>query len=167
MATDAPDDGILVNQVLSTSVGASCTGPAPNCTTVTTIAARTITLTDVTSAFTLTGLPDTTVSSDGTVTMTVTTNSTGGYLVTVQATAASLIGSAGNTETIPIELLGVRETGTIPFLPLSANTPIVVHQQDTATAPGGDAVSNDYQIQIPYVPSDNYATTLEYIVSAQ
>jgi len=170
VATNAPDGGVLTNLVVSTSVGSTCAADSVDagCTTSTAIAARTITLTDLTSSFTLAGLPNSTVGSDGTVTMTVTTNSTGGYLVTVQATTAALTGAtAGNTTTIPIGLLGVRETGTQSFFPLSADTPLTVHQQDTPSASGGDAVSNDYQIEIPAVPSDTYSTTLDYIVSAQ
>ncbi|MDQ1398789.1 MAG: hypothetical protein QOK20_721, partial [Acidimicrobiaceae bacterium] len=41
------------------------------------------------------------------------------------------------------------------------------HQQNAASAPLGDAVSNDYQVQIPFVAPDTYSATLEYIVSAQ
>ena len=63
--------------------------------------------------------------------------------------------------------MGVRESGTTPFRPLSSNAPLVVHQQNVRSAPGGDAVSNDYQVRIPYVPSDTYSATLDYIVSAQ
>jgi len=169
-ATGAADGLVLTNRIVSTSNGSTCVADsvAIGCTASVAIAARTITLTDPTSSFTLTGLPNSTVGSDGKVTMTVTTNSTGGYLVTVQAATGSLTGATpGNTTTIPVGLLGVRETGTQPFLPLSADTPLTVHQQDTPSGPGGDAVSNDYRIQIPSVPSDTYSTTLDYIVSAQ
>ena len=100
--------------------------------------------------------------------MTVTTNSAAGYLVTVQGTSGSLTGAApGNTATIPIGAMGVRETGTTAFQPLSGDLPSVVHQQGAPSAPGGDAVSNDYQVQIPNVASDTYSATLDYIVIAQ
>lgn len=170
VATGAADGGVLTNRIVSTSAGTTCAADsvAAGCTTSTTIDARTITLSDLTSSFTLTGLPNSTVGSDGTVTMTVTTNSTGDYLVTVQAATASLTGATpGNTTTIPIGLLGVRETGTESFFPLSVDTPLTVHRQDTPSGPGGDAVSNDYRITIPSVPSETYSTTLDYIVSAQ
>ena len=164
-------DGVLANLVASTTVGSTCPagGTDPRCATATTIAARSITLTDLTSSFTLTGLPNSTVASDGTVSMTVTTNSAGGYLVTVRGVTTELVGATpGNTATIPIDRMGVRESGASPFfLPLSANDPVVVHQQDGPSAPGGDAVSNDYEVRIPFVPSDTYSTTLDYIVSAQ
>ncbi len=163
-------DGALANRVVSTSVGSSCpeTTAGARCVTSTALAARSITLTGLTSSFTLTGLPDSTVSSDGTVTMTVTTNSSGGYVVTVQATTTSLTGAApGNPTTIPIGQLGVRESGTEQFRALSADSSLTVHEQNVPSAPDGDAVSNDYQIQIPFVSSDTYSTTLEYVASAQ
>jgi uncharacterized repeat protein (TIGR01451 family) len=163
-----PGDGVLTNQVSSTSTGSVC-GPdatALPCATTTPVAARTITLTDLTPSFTLTGLPNSTVSSNGTVTMTVTTNSASGYLVSVQPADDSLTGSPGNTETIPIGQLGVRESGTDAFRPLSDLGPLTVHRQATPSAPGGDAVSNDYQVEIPFVSSDTYSAELDYIVSA-
>lgn len=166
----ATGDAVLTNRVISTSVGSTCAEDtaAAGCATATVVAPRTITLTGLTDSFTLSGLPDSTVSSDGTVTMTVTTNSQSGYLVTVQARATSMTGgTAGNTVTIPISALGVRESGTDDFHPLSADTSLIVHQQDVASAPDGDAVSNDYRIHIPYVPSDTYSVALDYIVSAR
>jgi hypothetical protein len=99
--------------------------------------------------------------------MTITTNSASGYLVSVQPTSDTLTGAVpGNTETIPIGQLGVRESGTDPFRPLSVLDPLTVHEQDTPSAPGGDAVSNDYQVEIPFVPSDTYSAELDYIVTA-
>jgi uncharacterized repeat protein (TIGR01451 family) len=168
--TTGNGDAVLTNQVTSTSTGSVC-GPGATalpCVTATPVAARTITLTGLTPSFTLTGLPNTTVSSDGTVTMTVTTNSASGYLVSVQPTTDTLTGAVpGNSETIPIEQLTVRESGTEPFRPLSDLAPLTVHRQDTPSAPGGDAVSNDYRIEIPFVPSDTYTAELDYIVTAQ
>jgi hypothetical protein len=61
----------------------------------------------------------------------------------------------------------VRETGASQFRPLSASTPLVVHRQNVPSAPGGDAISNDFRIQIPFVSSDTYSATLDYIASAQ
>jgi hypothetical protein len=153
----------------STSIGATC-GPDDTdlpCFTTTPVAARSITVTDFTSSFTLTGLPNSTVSSDGALTMTVTTNSASGFLVSVRPTTATLTGAVpGNTETIPIGQVEVRESGTDAFRPLSDLGPLTVHKQDTPSAPGGDAVSNDYRVEIPFVPSDTYSAGLEYIVSA-
>ncbi len=102
------------------------------------------------------------------MTMTVFTNSFGGYSVTAQATTARLVAqSPGNTDTIPIERLRVRPSGSTAFTPLSATQPFVVQQQDVASAAGGDAVSNDYQVDIPFVGADTYATTVEYIATAR
>ncbi|TDW24390.1 DUF7507 domain-containing protein [Kribbella kalugense] len=159
-------DGVLTNTVTSEAVGENC---APgDCTTSTPIAPLTLTLTGLTTSFLLTGLPNSTISSDGTVTMTVTTNSTTGYSVSVQAAGTALLpATPGNPATIPIDQLGVRESGDADFVPLSSTDPVVVHQQNAASAPGGDAVSNDYQIRIPFVSSDTYSTTLDYIASSQ
>ncbi|MDP9074136.1 MAG: DUF11 domain-containing protein, partial [Actinomycetota bacterium] len=163
-------DGVLTNRVVSASVGSTCTAGSvdPRCATATTVAARSITLSDLTPSFTLAGVPTSTVSSTGAVTMTVITNSTSGYLVTVQAAGAWLVGSApGNTTTMAVGQLAVRETGTPAFRALSAASALVVHQQNAASAPRGDAVSNDYQVHIPFVPPDTYSARLDYVVSAQ
>lgn len=164
-------DGILDNRVVSTSVGANCPADSQDsrCVASVPVAQQVISLTGLTPSFTLAGLPDSTVSSDGTLTMTVATNSSSGYVVAVQAASPSLTGTTpGDTDsTIPIDRLSVRETGTSEFQPLSASTPLVVHRQDEPSSPGGDAISNDFRVQIPFVPSDTYAGTLDYIVSAQ
>jgi uncharacterized repeat protein (TIGR01451 family) len=163
-------DDVLTNRVFSTSVGASCVtrNTVPGCATSTSIAARSISLSGLTQSFTLTGLPDATITADGAVTMTVTTNSTGGYLVSVQAESPTLVATAPeNTDSIPIEALRVRESGTSLFRPMSASTPLIVHSQTRPSAPGGDAVSNDFQIGIPFVSTDTYSTTLDYIATAQ
>jgi large repetitive protein len=162
-------DALLPNRVVSPDVGSSClTGSTdPNCVTSTRIDTRTLTLTGLTNSFTLTGLPNSTVTADGAVTMTVTSNSPGGYQVTVQAGAGTLAGAAtGNTDTIPTDQLGVRESGTTTFTPLTTS-PLLIHQQTRASSPAGDAVSNDYQVQIPFVAADSYTTTLDYIASTQ
>jgi uncharacterized repeat protein (TIGR01451 family) len=163
-------DDVLDNRVSSTSVGASCvTGnTVPACATSTPITARSISLSGLTSSFALTGLPDATITADGAVTMTVTTNSSGGYQVSVQAESPTLVGAApDNTDSIPIGALRVRESSTSLFQPMSSSSPLIVHSQTRPSAPGGDAVSNDFQIQLPFVSTDTYSTTLDYIATAQ
>ncbi|GLZ39298.1 putative Ig domain-containing protein [Actinokineospora sp. NBRC 105648] len=159
-------DEVLRNRVESAAVGSTCPvgGSAPACSTTTPVAPRFITLTDLTPEFTLTGLPGVAVDSTGIVTMTVTTNSTSGYTVTVRPLSPTLVGS---TTTIPVERLSVRETGGGAFQPLAPGAARVVHRQDTPSAPSGDAVSNDYRVEIPDVPSDTYAATLEYVAGTQ
>ena len=127
----------------------------------------TITLTDLTQAFRLTGMPGSTVTANEAVTMFVTTDDPGGYVVTVRGTSPSLTADRGNAATIPIGRLLVRESGTGRFRPLSANTPVVVHRRTGPSWPSGDPVGNDYRVDIPYLPADSYATTLEYVVSTQ
>jgi len=128
--------------------------------------ATAISMSGLSPSFTLTGPPNSTVTQNGAVTMTVTSNS--GYSVTVQARTGSLTGATpGNTATIPIGSLQARESGSTLFQALSATSPLVVHQQTGPSASGGDPVSNDYQVQIPALPSDTYSVTLDYIAAAQ
>ncbi|TDP96424.1 DUF7507 domain-containing protein [Labedaea rhizosphaerae] len=150
-------DLVLTNTVSSSATGATC---AANCTTSTQVIARFITLTDLTPSFALRGLPGATVELPGAVTMTVTTNSTTGYSVQVRAAGPTLTGPGGS---FPVGLLQVRETGDGAYQPLSPDATVTVHSQPMPSSPGGDAVSNDYQVQVPDVPSGTYTTTLEYI----
>jgi uncharacterized repeat protein (TIGR01451 family) len=166
---DASDTATLVNSVSSPSVGSTCLAGATTtpCAVAVPVAARTISITGLTDDITLTGLPNTTVTSNGAVTMTVTTNSTGGYVVSVRSSTESLTGSdPENTDVIPVGNLKVRGTGDTSFVPLSLD-PTIVEDRDSATSPAGDAVSNDYRVDIPFVDGDTYTGTLDYIVSAQ
>ncbi|GAA2014282.1 DUF11 domain-containing protein [Nakamurella flavida] len=166
---DVDDGAVLVNRVTSTATGSTCvTGSEAGCVTSTPIAARFLTLTGLTSSITLRGLPDSQVTLDGAVVMTVLTNSATGYLVTVRARGDRLTGTTpGNTDTIPIGRVGVRGTAQGgDFASLSADTPVVVGERAGPASPGGDAVSNDYRVDIPFVDQDTYSGTLEYIVGA-
>jgi hypothetical protein len=124
----------------------------------------TITLSNLTPAFTLTGNPGDTPSAQ--VTMTVTTNNFAGYTVTVQAASPTLAPSIpGSTASIPIGDLDVRETTVGTYGPMSSITPVQVHSQPAASAADGDTVSNDYQMTIPFVRPDTYTGTLDYIAT--
>lgn len=126
-----------------------------------------ITLSSLTSSFTLTGDPATTKSQNGAVTMNVFTNNLTGYLVTVQAGAATLSpATPGNANSIPIASLQVRETGGVAFVSLSNTVAVPVHTQVTPSAVGGDNLSNDYQIVIPSVAADTYSVVLTYVATA-
>ena len=164
-----PGDAVLRNAVTSTTVGSRCPtgGSDPACSTTTTVTPGTLALVGLTPSFTLTGPADSTATLAGAVGMTVRTNNFGGYTVTVQGSSPALTGRAGNADTIPIGRLAVRPSGSGPFVPLSSTTPLVVHSQRNPSAPGGDAVGNDYRVQIPFVAADTYATELEYIVTTQ
>jgi uncharacterized repeat protein (TIGR01451 family) len=166
---NASDTAVLENRVSSTSLGSTClSGDAGvPCAVSVPVAPRTIGISGLTESFTLTGLPTTTVTSNGVVTMTVTTNSTAGYTVSVEAQTPTLTSTdPGNDDFIPITDLRVRGSGDTTFVPMSVD-PLVVQNQNSATPPSGDAVSNDYQVDIPFVNGDTYGGTLEYIVSAQ
>lgn len=127
-----------------------------------------IALTGLTDGFDLTGIPGSTHSQDGDVSFTVTTNSIAGYGVTVQSTTASMLPvTAGNTDSIPIGKLSVRETGTTDYTAVSSTVPVTVHAQSGRSAEVGDVISNDFSVQIPFVNSDTYSATLDYLATAQ
>ncbi|WP_326819912.1 DUF7927 domain-containing protein [Streptosporangium sp. NBC_01756] len=166
----SPGDGVLDNQVTSATTGSTCPtgGTDPGCSVLTDVAAVSINLTDLTSAFTLSGPPDSTVRSNGAVTMTVTTNNLDGYAVTVQAASAELTpAQPGNTATIPVGNLQVRESGTSVFRPISSDAPLLIHEQPGPSALNGDAIVNDFEAYIPFVPADDYSGTLTYIATAK
>ncbi|WP_051752255.1 putative Ig domain-containing protein [Streptosporangium amethystogenes] len=162
-------DGALDNRVTSATVGSNCPvgGSDPDCSVQTVVTPTSINLTELTSAFTLAGNPDSTVRDNGAVTMTVTTNSPDGYTVTVQATSTELTSDqVGNDATIPIGNLRVRESGTSTFHTLSATTPVLVHSQPGPSSPNGDAIGNDFEADIPFVPVGSYSATLTYVAAA-
>lgn len=163
-------DEDLTNRVVSGTPGSTCPAdsPDPGCVTSTPFAARTVEVSRLTSSFTLSGAPHNIVDSGGAVTMTVTTNSPDGYVVSVLPAAASMTSSDnGNGDRIPVARMSVRESGTTAFTTLSASLATVVHRQSTASTPGGDAISNDYRLEIPNVLPDTYSTTLSYVVTTQ
>jgi large repetitive protein len=165
-----PGDRSLVNVVTSDSPGSNCpTGStAAGCATDTLVTPQSLTLTDLTDSFGLTGVPGDRVERTGAVTMTVTTNSAGGYAVTVQPASAELRPETGspNTDSIPISELEMRRNGEANFVPMSTG-PVLVHAQDRPSAPGGDAVSSDYAMTVPFVRPDTYSTVLDYIAVTQ
>jgi len=136
-------------------------------TTANVIVGSSITLTGLVSSFSLTGNPGVTVSTTTpAVTMTVTTNNNEGYAVTVQPQTATMNpATVGNTNSIPIGDLTVREAGTIPYSPLTFGTPVQVHTQSTPSAEAGDTITNDFQITIPFVIPDTYSAVLDYVAT--
>jgi hypothetical protein len=132
--------------------------------------ASSITLTGLTPSFTLSGLPGDVVTEIGAVSFRVTTNNIAGYTVTVQAQTATLVPETpGNPDSIPIANLRVRETAdgnTGAFTSLSSTSTVLVHSQGVESAAVGDELSNDYQVDIPFVNSDTYSATLSYVATA-
>ncbi|GAA1427308.1 DUF11 domain-containing protein [Microlunatus lacustris] len=167
---DPAGNASLVNTVSSDDVGSTCPvgGGGPSCASTVGVDAQVLTLSDMTSSFELTGLPGATVTDEDAVSMTVTTNSPGGYSVTVQAADDVLApATPGNSDTIPVDQLRVRDSGQELWQPLSAENPFVVRTKSSASGPAGDAVSNGYQVDIPFVAADTYSTTLDYVVVTQ
>ncbi len=117
----------------------------------------------------MSGDPNSTVTAASAVAMTVTTNNRTGYTVSVQAAATTMAPvTAGNTDSIPIANLKVKETGSAGgYTSLSATTPVTVHSQAGKSLSTGDPVSNDFQLAIPFVNSDTYRVTLNYVAAAQ
>lgn len=135
-------------------------------TTATVDVASSISLSLLTDSFTLSGDVGATVTEAGAVTATVETNNLAGYAVTVQSAAPTMAATAvGNTDSIPIASLTVREGGTTPFAGLSSSAALPVHTQATRSAEGGDSLVNDYQIEIPFVNEDTYSVSLNYVVT--
>ncbi|MGV9775710.1 DUF7927 domain-containing protein [Streptosporangium sp. NPDC003464] len=170
VADPATGDTELGNRVTSASTGSTCPagGTDPRCSVVLPVTATSITIAGLTDGFTLTGLPDTTVRGEDVVTMTVVTNSVDGYTVTARATAAELVPvRPGESTRIPIANLRVREHGTSAFRSLSTTDPVLVYGQSLPSAPGGDGLSNDYEVDIPFVPSGRYTATIDYVVTAR
>ncbi|MBE1484741.1 putative repeat protein (TIGR01451 family) [Plantactinospora soyae] len=164
-------DGLVVNSVSSSVLGNNC--PAGNddlrCVTETSVVGQFLTLTSLIPGFAIGVHPDSVIVVEDAVTMTVTTNSPTGYVVAVQALVPAFVpADPDNPYTIPIENLRVRGSGTQVFQPLSAVTPVIVHRQSTPSAPGGDAISSDYQAVIPMsTVADSYSATLEYVAITQ
>lgn len=126
-----------------------------------------ISLTGVSSGFTLAGNPSTTATTLSAVLMNVKTNSRTGYNVTVQPGSAAMVGAVvGNTDTIPITDLTTRETGAATYNALTL-TPLTVHSQATRSGAGGDALSEDFQMVVPFVSADTYTATLNYTANTQ
>jgi len=123
----------------------------------------------LTPSFTLNGLPGAIMTGLAAVTMNVSTNSLGGYAVTVLAAGQVLSATdAGNPDSIPMAALQVRESAegdNGSFTSLSDAGSVSVHTQGVRSAEGGDALSNDYRVAIPFVAEDTYAVTLNYIAT--
>jgi hypothetical protein len=126
-----------------------------------------ITLTGLSPDFTLTGLPNSVVSENSIVDFVVETNNLAGYSVTVTAAADELVpaDTTANPDTIPVGALSVRETNTTAYTALNNTTGVTVHTQATRSAEDGDALSNDYSVNIPFVNADTYSVTLNYVAS--
>jgi hypothetical protein len=152
----------------SASAAAFAATSAASTTANVTVNASGITLSNLTSSFTLSGDPNTTVTSGaGIVSMNVLTNNPTGYTVSVQAAAAALAGTGGNTDTIPVADLKVKETGGASFTSLSSSSAVTTHNQATKSASSGDAISNDFQVVIPFVNPDTYTVVLNYVAATQ
>jgi hypothetical protein len=169
VTVDNPDNagnGQLANVVTSTTLANNCPAGSGDarCSTSITVDAQSISLTDVPTGFTLAGEPYETVTSDGVVAMTVTTNSPTGFLVTLQPVSTVFDSTTADGETIPISALKVRQTGTSSFTALSSEA-LTTYLQTGPSTPGGVAVSNDFQMVIPFVPPGTYTATLDYLVA--
>lgn len=123
-----------------------------------------ITMTGVTPSFTLVGMPGATVTETEAVSFNVETNNLAGYGVTVEAAGSTLTPAApGNTDSIPIAALKVSP-GAGNWSDIAA-TPVSVHSQATRSAAGGDNLSNDFKMLIPFVNADTYSVTLNYVAT--
>ena len=126
-----------------------------------------LTLSGLSAAFTLSGAPATTQTGLSVVTMNVKSNNHTGYNVTVQAAAATMTGAfPGNTDTIPVSALTVRNTATGgAYTAISNAVAATVANTAVRSGVGGDTVNNDYQVVVPWVNADTYSVTLNYIAA--
>lgn len=135
------------------------------------VVASAISLTGLTDAFTLTGVPGDSVST-GTlgqsddVSMLVTTNNATGYSVTVTSATSTLVGSitGAGAESIPIGALKVTSSPA-SSASLDSVAPVTVHSQGGRSAAGGDTITNHFSLTIPFVQSDTYSATLNYVAA--
>lgn len=95
-----------------------------------------ITLSRLTSTFTLFSAPGQTVTRVGVATLRVKTANAGGYTVTVKVNADSLAPpTSGSQDRIPVGNLMVRETGTTTFHPLSRTSAVTAHSRPAGRRP--------------------------------
>jgi len=163
--------GLLTTTAAIALVGASSLSASADESAGTTVGnvsvGASILLTGMTPSFTLNGLSGATVTSvAGVVSMNVKTNNFAGYDVTVQAETDTLVATdPDNDDSIPIGALKVRETGESAWSAMTDATPLTVHSQGARSAEVGDTVRNDYQVQIPFVATDTYSVTLDYVAT--
>jgi hypothetical protein len=155
--------------VAGVSAGAALARADTDTTTANVTVSTAITLSGLTDSFVLSGAPGDTPKTGGSpVTMTVTTNNFAGYSVTVEPATTTLDPAiSGNTDTIGTDLLEVRgpaQAGS--YTALTPGTPLEVARRTSASAEGGDSVSNDYRITIPSVRPDTYTGTLNYVAAS-
>jgi hypothetical protein len=147
--------------------GIASAGTSPGSTTGNVAVTSAIALTVGTTAFTLTGTPNSTQTDAAAVSYSVTTNNLAGYAVTVQAAAPTLAATAtGNADFIPIAALTVKgDAAGAAYTPVSNTTATTVHTQTTRSLSTGDPHSDGYQIVIPFVNQDTYHVTLNYVAT--
>ncbi len=151
--------------VAGIGIAALASVPAYAATTANLGVGNVLTLSGLTAAFTLSGAPATTQTGLSAVTMNVKSDNRTGYNVTVQAAAASMVGATtGNTDTIPVSTLTVKNNlGVYTAMSNSAATTVALTAVKSAST--GDTVTNDYQAVIPWVNADTYSVTLNYIAA--
>jgi len=128
-----------------------------------------IALTGLTSSFTINAPINATTEAQDAVGYTVNTNNAGGYNVTVNSESATLDPDNADTndDTIPIENLGVRvgNVAATTYLPVT-EAPVEISNKATRSAPLGDVITNDYQIEVGFVADGTYSATLDYVATA-
>ena len=129
-----------------------------------------ITLTGLTSSFTINAPINATTEAQDAVGYTINTNNAGGYNVTVNSESATLDPdntAAGNTDSIPIENLRVRvgNVTATTYLPVT-EAPVTISNKASRSAAAGDVITNDYQIEVGFVADGTYSATLDYVATA-
>lgn len=180
--TPSPPSKHILRRVLATAAATALIGTgtfpafaAPGDESADTVEARigissAITLTGLTSAFTINAPINATTEAQDAVGYTVNTNNAGGYNVTVNSESATLDPdntAAGNTDSIPIENLRVRvgNVTSTTYLPVT-ESPVEISNKTSRSAAAGDVITNDYQIEVGFVADGTYSATLDYVATA-
>ena len=104
----------------------------------------------------------------GSVDWTVTTNSETGYSVTFAPVGVNMVGTSGNTDVIALSTVTWDDAqngiagATLPAAITASNA---IWTQDTRSSVGGDNHTNDFALTVPFVNSDTYSATLDYLAS--
>ena len=141
--------------------------PTTGSTEANVVVSTSITLSGLTPSFSLTGLPGDTKETTGkAVAFTVKTNNQSGYKVTVVSATSALLPADGidNGDSIPIGALSVS-SDLGGWNALVADEPTIVADQSGRSLEGGSTFGNDYKVVIPFVNSDTYTATLNYVAT--
>lgn len=160
--------GLAVLGSAGPASAAACTQTG-TCTMASVTIASQTTITDNTPAITFASpvsLPSPAEPGSAPVSLTVSTNDTLGYQVSVHPNTPNLMGDATGTHLIPVTNLTVTgNTGGTQSFPANGSAITPVDKSSTISGGSGDALSDAYTLTVPNVPADTYRVELDYTVA--